>query len=167
MANVTERLIEALDQIEKRVELLRQEACGLEKEKSCLLELLETIHSNKDLKLVGESEREEIQVISERLMNRCLTVEVQVLTPRNPRQVEALTRVEKYIDEMVCKVRNDVSASKNFCESFLNACLPDPVGSVNFKFQSAIIECAADDQKRIRKRLESLLRTIQHTETMD
>lgn len=54
MAQISSRLIETLDHIERRVELLRQGATTLEQEKGCLIEMLETIQTNKDLLLVSE-----------------------------------------------------------------------------------------------------------------
>lgn len=97
-------------------------------------------------------------------MARCASVEVQVMTPRNPTQQDALSQVDRLMEELLCRLKADLSGSKILCQAFLNACLSDAKGPIDQKFQSVIIECAADDQKKIRKRLESLLRTIEHTE---
>jgi len=164
MAEASRRLIETLDQIERRVELLRQGAMSLEQERNCLVEMLEAVQNNKDLTLATEGEREEIQVNAQRLMERCVSVEVQVATPRNNLQQAALLQVNEYIEELVNRLRTDLSGSKVACRTFLNACLSDANGPIDQRFQSVIIDCAADDQKKIRKRLESLLRTIEHSE---
>ncbi|VDP09428.1 unnamed protein product [Soboliphyme baturini] len=51
------------------------------------------------------------------------------------------------------------------CQRYLNACSPEqPEGPIDQKFQSLIIECTADDQKKIRRRLAHLLSLIERSE---
>ncbi|PRD30921.1 UNVERIFIED_CONTAM: BAG family molecular chaperone regulator 2 [Trichonephila clavipes] len=52
--NNTKRLIEMLDRIEERVELLREHAVAIETERSALLQMLSTIKSNKDFEQITE-----------------------------------------------------------------------------------------------------------------
>jgi len=162
MANTSTRLVEMLDHIEKRVEILREQASAMEQERECLVSMVKTIQGNQELMVVSEGEREEIQITADRLLGRCLTVEVQVSTPRNEIQKRALDKVNQYIDDLVSRLRHDLEGAKISCQTYLNACLPDARGTIDQRFQSAIIECTADDQKKTRKRLESLLRTIEH-----
>lgn len=164
VSTITNRLVEMLDHIEKRVELLRDHACSMEQERDTLISMLHTVRSSQDLTLVSEGEREEIEITAQRLMGRTLTVEVCVTTPRNEQQQKALERVNTFIDELVTKIQTDLDGAKKSCYEYLNACLPEAKGPINQKFQSAVIECTADDQKKIRKRLESLLATIAHAE---
>lgn len=46
-------------------------------------------------------------------------------------------------------------------ERFLNACSPDePNGPIDQKFQAKVVECTADDQKKIRRRLAQMITQI-------
>ncbi len=53
---------------------------------------------------------------------------------------------------MYCKEENFQS-----CNRLLNTCSPDVIaGPIDQKFQAILIECTAEDQKRIRRRLAQL-----------
>ncbi|XP_067135243.1 BAG family molecular chaperone regulator 2 [Centruroides vittatus] len=164
VSRVTDRLVEMLDHVEKRVELLREHASAVEQERDALLTMLQTIESNKDMRFISEGEREEIEITADRLRSRTLTVEVTVTTPRNEIQKKALEQVNQYIDDLLVKFRVDVDSAKRTCQEYLNACLSESRGNIDQRFQAAIIECTADDQKKTRKRLESLLMTVFHAE---
>lgn len=164
VSRVTDRLVEMLDHVEKRVELLREHASAVEQERDALLTMLQTIETNKDMRFISEGEREEIEITAGRLRSRTLTVEVTVTTPRNEVQKKALEQVNQYIDDLLVKFRVDLDSAKRTCQEYLNACLSESQGSIDQRFQAAIIECTADDQKKTRKRLESLLMTIIHAE---
>lgn len=51
--HVTKRIVEMLDLIEQRVELLRQHASAMERERESLISMLSSIKSNKDLEYVS------------------------------------------------------------------------------------------------------------------
>ncbi|GFY74268.1 BAG family molecular chaperone regulator 2 [Trichonephila inaurata madagascariensis] len=152
-----------LDHIEERVELLREHAVGIETERSALLQMLSTIKSNKDLEQITEGEKEEIEITAQRLLNRTLTVEISVSIPRNEIQQKALNNVNKLYDDLLVIMKSDLRNAKAVLEEYINACRSDCRGSYNQKFQAAILECTADDQKKMRKQLESLLNSIPRT----
>lgn len=52
--HVTQRIVEMLDLIEQRVELLREHASAMETERETLISMLSSIRSNKDLSLASE-----------------------------------------------------------------------------------------------------------------
>ncbi|XP_076367965.1 BAG family molecular chaperone regulator 2 isoform X2 [Tachypleus tridentatus] len=160
VSRLNDRLVGMLDHIEKRVELLREHATAMEQEREALLTMISTVKTNKDLQLISEGEREEIQVTAERLLGRALTVEVNVKTLRNEAQNKALDKVNKYIEDLFDKIRIDLSSGRRMCEAYLNACLPEPRGPIDQRFQTVTIECTADDQKKTRRRLESLLSSV-------
>lgn len=164
VSQVSGRLVDMLDQVEKRIELLREHATSMEQERDCLLSMLQTIMTNKELQSVTESEREEIEVTAQRLLTRTLTVEVAVSTPRNDLQQKALNRINDFINMLVQKIQIDLESAREACKLYLNSCLSDGKGPIDQRFQAVIIECTADDQKKTRKRLESLLTTIIHAE---
>lgn len=161
---MSQRLVQMLDHIEKRVEILRESAYAIEHEKEALLSMIHTIQNNKELNQIRQDEKEEIELTADRLVRRTLTVEVAVTTPRNEFQEQALEKVTHYLDNVLDKARTDLSGAKSMCQAYLNCCLPDYQGPIDQRFQSYLIECAADDQKKTRKRLESILTTIKHAE---
>uniref|UniRef100_A0A915KTR6 BAG family molecular chaperone regulator 2 n=1 Tax=Romanomermis culicivorax TaxID=13658 RepID=A0A915KTR6_ROMCU len=155
---IGEKIIGMLDEIEKRVENLRETAALMEQEKDSLIEMLNTVQINKDLLHIPQSDKEEIEATTNRLLSRCRTVAVNVSTPRNTEQEKALKLVNDRIDELISKMRDDAVNSEHVCKKFLNACNPEqPDGPIDQKFQAILIECTADDQKKIRKRLEHML----------
>lgn len=145
-----------LDHIEKRVELLREHAASLEQERETLLNMLSSMRNREEISIMSEGEREDISLTTERLLGRALAVEVSVTTPRNELQKAALTRVDNCIDNLLIRVQEDPAGSRSACEAYLNACSTDSCGPFDQWFQSAVIECTADDQKKTRKRLQSI-----------
>ncbi|XP_064487045.1 BAG family molecular chaperone regulator 2-like [Ornithodoros turicata] len=162
--NSAERVIVMLDHIEKRVELLREHAASLEQEKEALLTMLNTIRNKEDISLMSEGEREDIAHTTERLLSRALSVDISVMTPRNEFQKAALMKVENWIDCLLTRVKEDPVAARIACESYLNACSTESSGPADQRFQHAVIECTADDQKKTRKRLQSILTAIMQVE---
>ncbi|XP_070555525.1 BAG family molecular chaperone regulator 2-like [Ptychodera flava] len=165
MANNTDRLITMLDLIEKRVEALREQAQAMEQEKDTLVSLLQQFNLQVDESSVSTGEREEITITADRLLCRCLTVDISVMTVRNQEQEAALGKTNKMLEELSQKVKNDTNGSKELVESYLNACLTEASGAVDRKFQAAIIECTADDQKKVRKHLREFLNFLESTES--
>lgn len=98
-------------------------------------------------------------------MGRTITVEVSVETIRNPQQQESLLRATQMIDEIVNKLLDDLEDSKSRLISLYGACTSEtPSAPVDQKFQSVVIGCAIEDQKKIKRRLETLLRNIDNSE---
>lgn len=110
-------------------------------------------------------EREELNLTANRLMGRTLTVEVSVETIRNPQQQESLKHATRIIDEVVSKFLDDLGNAKSYLMSLYSACSSEvPPGPVDQKFQSIVIGCALEDQKKIKRRLETLLRNIENSD---
>uniref|UniRef100_A0A8D0GQ30 BAG cochaperone 2 n=1 Tax=Sphenodon punctatus TaxID=8508 RepID=A0A8D0GQ30_SPHPU len=165
MADRSSRLLENLDQLELRVEALRDAATAMEQEKEALLEMIHSIQNSQDMRNISEGEREELSLTANRLMGRTLTVEVSVETIRNPQQQESLLHATKIIDEAVNKLMDDLEDSRSRLMSLYGACTSEvPSGPVDQKFQSVVIGCAIEDQKKIKRRLETLLRNIENAE---
>ncbi len=162
---IGDKLIGMLDEIEKRVEHLRETAAVMEQEREALMEMLNTVQVNKEMLRLGEGDRDDIEATTNRLLSRCRTVQVLVSTPRNTEQSKALDSVNQQIEELLQKIQDDLNISKQKCQYFLNACQPDqPLGPIDQKFQAAVIECTADDQKKVRRRLERLMSVIDRGE---
>lgn len=66
-------------------------------------------------------------------------------------------QVNALIDNIVLVARSDWCGSKSRCETFLNACISQPIGPIDKTFEIAILGCTLDDQKKIKKRLQGLM----------
>lgn len=148
-----------------RVEAFRDAASAMEQEKEMLLEMIHNIQNSQDMRHISEGEREELNLTANRLMGRTLTVEVSVETIRNAQQQESLLHATKMIDEIVNKLLDDLEDAKIRLMSLYGACTSDvPAGPIDQKFQSVVIGCAIEDQKKIKRRLETLLRNLENSE---
>lgn len=93
----------------------------------------------------------------DRITDRCLTVDVKVHTQRDPAQEEALYQVNHLIDALVISAKFDPDGTKSKCITYMNACSSQGFGVTDKKFESALLGCTLDDQKRVKKRLQGLL----------
>ncbi|XP_044735938.1 BAG family molecular chaperone regulator 2 isoform X2 [Chrysoperla carnea] len=153
-----DRLVRLLDQLESHVERLRKDACHLEEEKDTLLSTLDTLRNSDLLQDLTENEQDDIQRYADRISTRCQTVVVSVTTNRDVNQEEALFQVNHLIDTLIVSLRIDPSGTKARCLAFMNACSEHIVEGVTDKnFETALLGCTVDDQKRIKKRLQGLL----------
>ena len=107
-------------------------------------------------------EREEVLHYADHVANRCLTVDVMVKTTRDQTQEDALHQVNSFIDGLVINLRADPFGTKTRCVAFMNACSSHTHGAADKNFESAILGCTLDDQKRVKKRLQGLLDYIDH-----
>lgn len=81
-----------------------------------------------------------------------------MLTHRDKMQEDALHQVNSLIDSLVMGLREDPDGAKARCISYMNACSSHFVqGVTDKKFESALLGCTLDDQKRVKKRLQGLL----------
>ncbi|KAJ3649190.1 hypothetical protein Zmor_020945 [Zophobas morio] len=153
-----ERILELLDVLESHVEKLRREAAQLEEDRDHLLSSLDSVRNTDLIIELADNDRDDVCRYAERIMNRCLTVEVKILTQRDKTQEEALHQVNHLIDGLVMCVKSDPENAKAKCVSFMNACSSNIVhGVTDKKFESALLGCTVDDQKRVKKRLQGLL----------
>ncbi|XP_014334896.2 BAG family molecular chaperone regulator 2 isoform X1 [Bos mutus] len=148
-----------------QVEALREAATAVEQEKEVLLEMIHSIQNSQDMRQISDGEREELNLTANRLMGRTLTVEVSVETIRSPQQQESLKHATRIIDEVVSKFLDDLGNARSHLMSLYSACSSEvPAGPVDQKFQSIVIGCALEDQKKIKRRLETLLRNIENAD---
>lgn len=151
-----ERLLDILDQLEAEVERLRKDTLALEEKKDALFTSLDTIRNSELLHDLVETDKDDIQRYIERVTSRCTTVEILVRTDRDQAQVESLYQVNRLIDQLVVSYKADPPTSKARCLSFLAACSPQPEVPTDKAFEVALLGCALDDQKKIKKRLNGL-----------
>ncbi|KAI3363126.1 hypothetical protein L3Q82_011778 [Scortum barcoo] len=165
MADRSGRLLESLDQLEMRVEALREAASAMEQERESILEMIQSIQNGQEMRNICAGEREELELTANRLMGRTLTVEISVGTIRNSQQEDALRRATSIIDEMVKKLLDDMEGSRHRLQAMHAACVTEaPPVPIDQKFQAIVISCALEDQKNIKRRLETLLRNVENAE---
>ncbi|XP_044265662.1 BAG family molecular chaperone regulator 2 [Tribolium madens] len=153
-----ERVLELLDILESHVEKLRREAAQLEEDRDHLLSSLDSVRNTDLIVDLPDNDRDDVCQYAERIMSRCLTVEVKILTQRDKMQEEALHQVNHLIDSLVMGLKSDPESAKARCITFMNACSSNVVhGITDKKFESALLGCTVDDQKRVKKRLQGLL----------
>ncbi|XP_008320305.1 BAG family molecular chaperone regulator 2 [Cynoglossus semilaevis] len=165
MADRSGRLLESLDQLEIRVETLRETATAMEQERECILEMIQSIQNSQEMRNICAGEREELDLTANRLMGRTLSVEISVGTTRSPQQDESLRKATSIIDEIVAKMLDDMGNSRTRLMALYAACVTEaPPVPIDQKFQAIVIGCALEDQKKIKQRLETLMRNIENAE---
>ncbi|GBP35602.1 BAG family molecular chaperone regulator 2 [Eumeta japonica] len=148
-----------LDQVELRVERLRRDTLRIEEEKDSLLSTLDSVKHSDVLAELSECDKDDISRYADRILARAMTVEVVVRTDRDSQQEEALHQVNMYIDQLVMSVHEDAVVAHTRCQTFMNACTshPDSSAGTDKNFETAILGCTLDDQKRVKKRLQGLM----------
>lgn len=165
MADRSGQLLESLDQLEMRVEALRETASAMEQERECILEMIQSIQNSQEMRNICAGEREELSLTANRLMGRTLSVEISVGTIRNSQQEDALRKATSIIDEIVKKLLEDMEGGRLRLLALHAACVTEaPPVPIDQKFQAIVISCALEDQKKIKRRLETLLRNVGNAE---
>ncbi|XP_055008187.1 BAG family molecular chaperone regulator 2 [Boleophthalmus pectinirostris] len=165
MADRSGRLLETLDQLEMRVETLRETAAAMEQERESILEMIQSLKNSQEMRNICDGEREELTLTAERLMGRTLSVEVCVGTIRNSQQEEALRKATSIINDIVKKLLDDMEGGRQRLQALHAACVTEaPPVPIDQKFQALVISCALEDQKKIKRRLEMLLRNTENAE---
>ncbi|XP_053292747.1 BAG family molecular chaperone regulator 2 [Pleuronectes platessa] len=165
MADRSGRLLESLDQLEMRVESLREAAAAMEQERECILEMLQSIQGSQEMHNICAGEKEELNLTANRLLGRTLSVEISIGTIRNSQQEDALHKATTIIDEIVKKLLDNMEDSRQQLLALHAACVTEaPPVPIDQKFQAIVISCSLEDQKKIKRRLETLLRNVANTE---
>lgn len=110
------------------------------------------------------AQREEVECYVQRINGRLSTIELRVLTLRDPAQEESLHQVNQLIDELLLSSSDHFNCRQK-CQQYLNACSTNEPHLddrnlqlvVDKKFEMALLGCSLDDQKRVKQRLHSLL----------
>ncbi|XP_071483760.1 BAG family molecular chaperone regulator 2-like [Diadema antillarum] len=155
--NPSDYLLRSLDELEVRVEKMREAARTIDEEKRSLLDSLNTMMQSEAIDHLTEAEREELGLFIDRLITRCLTVDINIQTIRSPSQEQALMKVNDLLRDLIDTLKEDIAKSKQRLQLYLNSCLPwSEAGAIDERFQGAVLGCAAEDQKLIRKKLQKL-----------
>lgn len=155
-----DRLLDILDQVEAHVERLRKDTLLLEEKKDALFTTLDAIRNSDLLSDLLDTDKDDIQRYIDRVTMRCMTVEILVRTDRDKAQEESLFQVNRLIDQLVVSFKQDPMNTKSRCLSYMAACSPCPEVPTDKAFEVALLGCALDDQKKIKKRLHGLFNYI-------
>ncbi|CAG9828155.1 unnamed protein product [Diabrotica balteata] len=162
-----ERILEMLDLLESHVEKLRKNASQIEEDKDALLCTLDSVLNADLMYSLEANDRDDVTRYADRVMNRCLTVEVKVHTHRDKLQEEALFQVNRLIDGLVMGLKSDAELARSKCESYMNACSASVVtGATDKNFESTLLGCTVDDQKKVKRRLQGLLNYFEKLEVV-
>ncbi|XP_063968365.1 BAG family molecular chaperone regulator 2-like [Lytechinus pictus] len=159
-----EYLLKTLDALEVRVEKMRETARSIDDEKTRLLDSLNTMMQSEAIDHLSEAEREELGLYIDRLITRCLTVDINIQTIRTPAQEESLLKVKGYLRDLIDTLQSNLEQSSQRVKLYLNSCLGGTeLGPVDERFQGALLGCAAEDQKMIRKKLQEIKDSLSET----
>lgn len=86
-----------------------------------------------------------------------MTVDVKIHTQRDQEQEESLYQVNHLIDTLVVSAKIDPDGTKSKCISYMSACSSHGMDFTDKNFESVLLGCTLDDQKRVKKRLQGLL----------
>lgn len=85
-------------------------------------------------------------------------------TIRNPQQQDALSKATSIVDEIAGEILDDLEGGRKRLLSLLAACVTEaPPVPIDQKFQSIVISCALEDQKKIKRRIETLIRNVDNS----
>ncbi|KAL3071601.1 hypothetical protein niasHT_031965 [Heterodera trifolii] len=158
-------LLKQLDEVDHLTDQLRANSIKLEQDKVAILEKINKIKASAVDQMTDEhfsdsAEREELMLNMKRIDQRCTSINVHVETKRNEQQSKALEQVNEMIESAMDHKKSNAVEIKQKIIGFLNACLPDEVGPIDLEFQSAILGCTLDDQKKIRYKLQEIVQKM-------
>ncbi|KAF5270212.1 hypothetical protein FQA39_LY08426 [Lamprigera yunnana] len=151
-----QRLVELLDLLEAHVEKLRKDAIQLEDDRDALLSSLDSVKNTDLLLELSDNEQDDVLHFADRIVNRCLTIDIKINTQRDKTQEDALHQINHLIDSLVVGMKTDPDIMQSKCISYLNSCSSQVQGIVDKNFESILLGCTIDDQKRVKKRLQGL-----------
>jgi len=102
-------------------------------------------------------DKEDIYQFANRIIDRCETVNIHVLTTRSESQQNCLEEINVMIDRVVNTLKDDPDNAKAICQSYIASCSSSENELGCKVFEMAVLGCTLDDQKRIIKRLQGLL----------
>ncbi|XP_050432567.1 BAG family molecular chaperone regulator 2-like [Adelges cooleyi] len=158
-----QHLIKMLDRVELLVESIRREALQMEEDIDNMYTTIDAIKTSDSLSYLNSVDKDDIYQAAERIVNRCNTIKITVHTTRSESQQNCLEEVNNLIDNMVNTLKVDADTAKSYCQSYLASCSSSEHEVGNKVFETAILGCTLDDQKRIHKRLQGLLDYIIHS----
>ncbi|KAL5245284.1 hypothetical protein ACI65C_012694 [Semiaphis heraclei] len=146
-----------LDHAEIHIENLRKEALKMAEDLENIYSNVENVRNSELMNQLSDVDKEDINQFANRIIDRCETVNIHVLTTRSESQQNCLEEINVMIDRIVNTLKNDPDNAKAICQSYIASCSPLENELGCKVFETAVLGCTLDDQKRIIKRLQGLL----------
>ncbi|XP_033644983.1 BAG family molecular chaperone regulator 2-like [Asterias rubens] len=157
-------LLTTLDEMESRTEKLRETVKDAVEERTQLLGSLDTLMQSEALGRHSDDERQELEIYMDRLIGRLLTIDISVQIVRSIPQEQSLQTVRTFLIKLRDCISNGVPDAATTIQRYLNSCMEEAKGPVDDRFQGALLGCAAEDQKEIRKKLGAISEAREDTE---
>uniref|UniRef100_A0A2S2NPC9 BAG family molecular chaperone regulator 2 n=1 Tax=Schizaphis graminum TaxID=13262 RepID=A0A2S2NPC9_SCHGA len=149
-----------LDNAEMTIETIRKEALKMAEDLENVNNSVECVRNSKLLDDLSDVDKEEIYQFANRIIDRCETVNISVLTTRSDSQQNCLEEINKMIDRIVKTLTEDPDNAKSMCQAYIASCSSSGNELGCKVFETAVLGCTLDDQKCIIKRLKGLLNYI-------
>ena len=114
---------------------------------------------------------QDIQANTKCLKHRLECVDIAITTIRSNGQLDAMKKAYQCLDDLAQLCNKDSKmAAKQRCLSYISSCSSDNLTDdennqlmvpIDERFQKLVIQCSLEDQKSIRKKLESILLNIE------
>ncbi|XP_026810280.1 uncharacterized protein LOC113551907 [Rhopalosiphum maidis] len=153
-------LTKMLDNAEMTIETIRKEALKMAEDLENVNNSVECVRNSKLLDDLSDVDKEDIYQFANRIIDRCETVNISVLTTRSDSQQNCLEEINKMIDRIVNTLREDPDNAKSMCQTYIASCSSSGNELGCKVFETAVLGCTLDDQKCIIKRLQGLLNYI-------
>ncbi|XP_071965810.1 BAG family molecular chaperone regulator 2-like [Antedon mediterranea] len=157
-------LLITLDELEKQVESFRDTAKKLQEDKQEILEKINKVSESQAISDLTEEKKDELELYIDRLCKRCITVELSVITVRSTHQEKAILKIKDILKKLKADIQSDTPGTREKITRYLNTCTTDGDGTLDYHFQAILLDCAAEDQKEVKKRLQALWSALVHSE---
>ncbi|XP_033118730.1 uncharacterized protein LOC117118277 [Anneissia japonica] len=159
-----EYLLKTLDELERQVERFRDTAKTLQEDKTVILERINKISQSQAISDLTQDKKDELELYIDRLCKRCITVELNVITVRSTYQECAITKVKDILKQLKEDILINKAGTRDKIQRYLNTCTADGEGALDYKFQAILLDCAAEDQKEVKKRLKGIQNVLVNSE---
>jgi len=146
------------------VRILREEAKKLFDQLEVYDGRLERLQHDELLPQLGEAGQADITAKCTLIRQLLDNITINVAPVRAPEQLRDYNKALSVLDSMrqelgAAGAAADVATVQHCAEQITlnaNACEPEPVGPINYKYQGAVLGCTKDDQKQLRKQWRAL-----------
>ncbi len=146
------------------VRILREEAKKLFDQLEIYDGRLERLQHDELLPQLGEAGQADIKAKCTLIRQLLDNMTINVAPVRAPEQLRDYNKALAALDSMrqelgAAGAAADVASVQHCLQQITlnaNACEPEPVGPINYKYQGAVLGCTKDDQKQLRKQWRAL-----------
>jgi len=146
------------------VRILREEAKKLHDQLDVYDGRLERLQHDDLLPKLGEAGQADISAKCTLIRQLLDNITINVAPVRAPEQLRDYNKALAVLDSLrqelgAAGAASDLSTVQHCAEQIAlnaNACEPEPVGPINYKYQGVVLGCTKDDQKQLRRQWRAL-----------